>query len=201
MADKTGVCNLALSHVGVSKEIANVDTENSASASACRRFYDKALNEIFEDFSWPFANKFAALGLVEEDPNNDWGYSYRYPSDCKRLLKILSGIRNDSRQTKVSYELGSDSSGILIFTDEEDAEAKYTEFVTDTSFYPTAFEMMLSLLLAAYIAPRVTGGDPFKLGVQAFQKYSLSQSKAQANALNEQAEDEPVEAESIRARE
>lgn len=197
---KTAICNLALSHLGVSKEIGNITTEKSASASACRRFFDDAQDEVFRDFVWPFANKYNTLGLVAENPNNDWAFSYRYPSDCRRLIKILSGVRKDSRQTLVKYEIGIDDSGKLIFTDQGEAVVKYISFVSNISFYPTDFIMALSLLLASYIAPRVTAGDPTKLGERALRNYIRSRAKAEANALNERAEDEPVEAEVIRAR-
>ena len=46
--------------------------------------------------------------------------------------------------------------------------------------------MALSLRLAAYIAPRVTGGDPFKLGMRALELYAVEMSKAKKNASNEQ---------------
>ena len=201
MASKTGTCNLSLGHLGISKEIGNIETEKSASAAACRRYFDISLDEVFRDFVWPFANKYADLGLVEESPNEDWAYSYRYPSDCRRLQKILSGIRNDTNDTRVPYELGNDANGKLIFTDKENAQVKYTVFISDAGLYTSDFIMMHSFLLAAYIAPRITGGDPFGLRKDAFNFYLLSQGKAQDNALNEQGNEKPVEAESIRARE
>ena len=61
--------------------------------------------------------------------------------------------------------------------------------------------MMLSLLLAAYIAPRVTSGDPFKLGERAFGLYLNSKIKAESTALNEQDDEEQVDSEFIRSRE
>lgn len=194
------MCNLALSHDGVSKEIANVETENSANAAACRRFFEPARDETFRDFNWPFAKKFVTLGLVESDPNTDWAYSYRYPSDCMRIRKILSGIRNDSRQSRVVYERASDDSGGLIFTDEANAVLKYTKKVTDVGLFTPDYIMMFSLLLASYIAPRVTAGDPFKLGERAFKLYAFSKTKAEATAFNEEQDDELVESEFIRVR-
>ncbi len=200
MASKTEICNLALSHLGVSKEIANIDTEKSASALACRRFYESARDEIFRDFNWPFATNYIALELIEENPNTDWAFSYRYPSDCTRIRKILSGLRNDSRQSRVSYEIARDDTARLIFTDERDAVIKFTKKTTTESFYPQDFVMALALLLAAYIAPRLTAGDPFKVGERAFNLYLLSKQKAEAGSFNEQQNDENVESEFVRAR-
>src|SRR5688572_11149621 len=111
MASETEIANLALSHLGVGKEIANLETERSQEAVACRRFYDTARDATLRDFSWPFATKIAVLGLIEADPNDEWDYSYRYPSDCLQLRRILSGVRNDTRDSRVPFKLAHDDSG------------------------------------------------------------------------------------------
>lgn len=201
MPGKTEICNFALAHLGVSKPIGDIETDKSASAQACRVFFDISNDETFRDFNWPFATIYLELGLVEETPNTNWDYSYRYPSDCSNFRKILSSIRNDNRQTRVSYEIASDSEGRLIFTDRENAIGKYTSKIVDTNLYSADYTMMLSLLLASYIAPRVTAGDPFGLGSRAFKLYVASREKAQATAFNEQQDDENPEAESVRVRE
>lgn len=201
MSTKTEICNLAISHDGISSPIANIETDKSEEADACRTFYDISRDETFRDFSWPFATKFSALGLVESSPNNDWAFSYRYPSEATYLHKILSGIRNDSRQTRVSYELGSDDTSALIFTDMENACIKYTKKISDESLYPPDFVIALSFLLAFYIAPRITAGDQFGLSNRAIQSYANSINKARRTAFAEQQDDEEVESEFIRSRE
>lgn len=201
MASSTEICNMALSHLGVGKEIANIETEQSQEASACRRFYDIARDYTLRDFLWPFVRRYQALGLVAEEPNTEWAFSYRYPTDCLKIHKILSPRRNDTRQSKISYMIAQDSVGRLIFTDIEDAEIIYTQKETDPDKYPPDFIMALSFRLAAYIAPRLTSGDPFKLGDRAMQMYSIEISKAAANSVNEQQAEEEVESELIRARE
>jgi len=60
--------------------------------------------------------------------------------------------------------------------------------------------MAVSLLLASYIAPRVTGGDPFKMGDRALRVYNFSYNKAKNNAFNEQQDEQPPESEFITAR-
>lgn len=201
MASSTEICNLALSHLGVGKEIAALETERSQEASACRRFFDLARDEALRDFAWPFATKIIALGLVEEEPNDEWNYAYRYPTDCLNLRRILSGTRNDTRQTRVPHRIARDDSGRLIYTDTENAEAEYTILVDDPEQYPPDFTMALSLLIASYIAPRVTGGDPFKMGDRALRLYALSIEKARANSINEEQTEEHPESEFIRGRE
>ena len=92
MASKTEIGNLALSHIGIGKEVANIETEQSAEASALRRVYDTALRKTLRDFNWPFARVIADLGLIEEDPTDEWDFSYRVPSDCVSFRRIPSGV-------------------------------------------------------------------------------------------------------------
>lgn len=200
MADKTGICNMSISHLAVSKEIGNVETERSAEASACRRFYQPALDEALRDFPNPYLTVIQPLALVETDPNDEWAYSYRYPADCSKAIRILSGIRNDSPDTKVPYRIIKDSQGALILTDKENAELEYSQESTDPNIWAADFVMAFSLLLAFYIAPRVTAGDPFKLGERAYRAYVISIAKARANAVGEQQDEPAPDSDSIRAR-
>lgn len=200
MASKTDICNIALSHLGISKEIANLDTEQSKEAAACRRFYDVTIEATLKDYSWPFASKIATLNLIEENPNDEWGYSYRYPTDCLFFRRILSGNRNDTELTKVPYAVTKDDSGYVVFTDRAEAECEYTVRISDESFFTSDFIIAVSYRLASYVAPRITAGDPFKLGQLAMQKYMIELSKAVANAFNEDQSITLQDTESIAAR-
>lgn len=200
MASKVGICNLALSHLGIGKDIANFDTEKSQEAAACRTFYDQALQQTLRDFEWPFATRFADLVLVEEDPTEEWAFSYRYPAGCLLFRKILSGTRNDTTDTKVAYRLASDVAGQLIFADKEEAQCEFTANITDPSLYPSDFIQSLSLRLALYIAPRITSGDPMAIQNKIALLYSSELLKAQSNSLNEQQSELLPDAELIRAR-
>ena len=201
MASVALICNLALSHIGIEKEIANLTTEKSPEASTCRRYYDSTRDEVLRDFRWPFATKILALGLLEEDPNSKWAFSYRYPTDCLLAREILSGVMPNTRQSRVPYQIGQDDSGKLIFTNQANAELEYTVMCNDPQIYPPDFVMAFSLRLASYIAPRLTGGDPFKMAERSFQLFNLSKTKAQANASNEEQPQEDPQSEFERARE
>jgi hypothetical protein len=201
MPTPTEIANLALSHLGVGKEIANLETEASQEAQACRRYFPTALEATLRDFPYPFANTFAPAQLVETEPNEEWGYSYRYPSGVVKLIRILSGIRNDTRQSRIPYKIGRDEVGRLIYTDRQDAILEYTALVTDTSKFTADAATALSFRLAAYIAPRLTGGDPFKMGERAIKYYFVELGIARANAVNEQQDEEKPPAEWTVARE
>lgn len=199
------VCNFALSHLGVGKAISSLD-ESSKEAEACNLFYEPARDEMLSSFVWPFATKNLALGLVSTKgdtahPTTEWYYSYRYPADALYLQKILSCIRNDNRQSRVPYELAADSTGTLIFTDQQNAVIRYTSTLgQNPARWAPDFAFALSYRIAAYVAPRVTGGDPFKVGQLALQMWKMSLAQARASAANEIQVDEQPDAELIRAR-
>lgn len=198
---KTVIANLALTHLGVGKDIANLETENSAEARACRRVYDTLRDEALRAFHWPFATKLANLALVEEDPNDEWDFAYAYPTDCLDFRRILSGIRNNTRQTLVPYRVANTGSQIVIFTDTENAIGEYTFRELTVERYPSDFTMALSALIAFHIAPQITAGDPFKMGPRALDLYEATVTMAKANALNESQDEETPESEFVRTRE
>lgn len=201
MASITDICNMAISHLGISKDIANVTTEQSAEAKACRRFYDIAREAVLKDYNWPFATKVAVLNLVESNPNDEWTYSYRYPSDCLYARRILSGFRDDTELTRIPYKITQDDTGILIYTDRQDAELEYTLNTDNYDIFSADFKLALSYRLAHYIAARLTAGDPYSLGDKCLQKYVLEIQKASANAFNEDKSSLPLTTDSIQARE
>lgn len=201
MATQVGICNQALSLIGVAKEIANIETEKSAEAQACRRFYDDTLDEVLRDFPWPHAMVTTALGLVAEDPNDEWKFSYQYPTDCLMAHRILSALRPETRSSRIPYKIGYASTGRLIYTDREDAELQYTVRNVDPTTYPPDFSFCLALLLAAKIAPRLTAGDPFSIMNKVMAMYEAQKMRARGNAANEEQPDEEADAEMIRARE
>jgi hypothetical protein len=191
---------MALSHLGIDGEIANVLTEKSPEANACRRFYSNSLAVVLGEFPWPFATRFATLELVEEDPTDEWAYSYRYPSGCLYIHRILSGIREDYQGSRVEFRISSDATGLLILTDQEDAQVEYGADITDTALFPADFNEALSYRIAASIAPRLTGGDPFKLGDKAMQMYRMTMAAAKAGSVNEEQLAVPVDSEFVRVR-
>ena len=199
MASSTEISNLAISHLGIGKEIANLDTEKSAEAAACRRFYEISKESTLADVHWTFATKFATLNLIEENPTDEWRYSYRYPVDCIHLRRIVSNYRNETVSVRIPFKILKDNAGRIIYTDQENAEAEYTEDVNDAYFTPT-FILAFSFRLASYIAPRLTGGDPFKIKAEMLAQYQIEIDRARKININEEVEDPRPESELISVR-
>jgi len=194
------ICNMALRHAGVSTEIANLETESSEAANACRRFYEISREAALRDFDWPFATRFVAMALVATNPSDEWAYAYRYPTDCLKFRRIESGVRLDTFQTIVKYRVASDAEGLLILTDKEDAVGEYTVKVENETLYHPDFTIALSYRLALEIVPSITAGDPFNLLQKIAALYQGSLVIAQANAGNEEQEEEERTSEFERAR-
>lgn len=193
MASKTTMVNMALSHIGISTQIADVDTENSKEAKVARMFFDTVRDATLSDGEWTWAKKTDDLGLIETNPNDEWLYSYAYPSDCLRAIKIPSGYEPDTNATKIKYEInGDDTYGQIILTNAENAQLKYIYRHTDVDHWPADFILANSYHLAFYMAPQLTGGDKNKLGERAIKLYQLQLNKAKKKTYNEEVVDEDL---------
>jgi len=107
----TDICNLALGHLGHSVEIATnaVLTERSKAARVFRRILSSTRQEVLRDFPWSFATGFAELTLIEEDPTNEWAFSYRLPADCVRARRVFADIgRKQGLRKRVAFRVVSD---------------------------------------------------------------------------------------------
>lgn len=194
------ITNMALGHLGISKEMVDFDTDTTKEAAACRLFYAQARDECLRDFPWAWATRVEELTQDQTTPNDEWTYSYDLPSDIIRISRIFSGFRPETAYARVPFRVVSDGSAAQLHTNQADAVLEYIEKVTDVEMFPPDFVQMLSLLLASYIAPRVAGGDDFKLGDKALQKYEWARNRAWANAANEQQSEEPADSSFITIR-
>lgn len=200
LSSDVALCNLALSHLGISTVIQSM-TERSKEAQACTAFYQQTLEEVLRDFPWPFATVTGALALVAANPTTEWAFSYRVPSDALNLRRILSPCgRVETLRSRVPFRLGSDAQGLLIFTDQEDAVGEWTSRESLLAVRPPDFVQAHALLLAGYLAPRVTKGDDAKLGDRALKLYAWRLDTAWENAARESVADLPPESEFISCR-
>lgn len=154
--------------------------------------------------------RFLSPGQIAGPDPSAWGY-------VQPMSAYQSG-RIATPQSRVKYRIMSDDDGLLIFTDFAPVPAtydtatppnlvtptlpqiEYTVEQDDANFYPPDFCQALSLLMASYAAPSLTGGDPNKLGKRALDLYEWAIVRAQANAANEEQPDLLPESEMMRER-
>jgi hypothetical protein len=200
MASKTEIANLAIGHLGYTKFIANIETEQSKEAKAANRFYDMARQAVLRDFHWDFAKIYKSLGLIAENPTDEWRYSYEYPTDCLMIRRVMSGIRNSPQDRKIPYQLSYGASDTVIYMDIQTPCLEYTKDVTDGARFPPDFILSLSRRLSVYLTPHLTRGDQFKIGTNMMNLYVQELGVARSNSANEFQKDEDPDAEYIRAR-
>jgi len=205
MASKTEICNLALSNIGISQFITDVDapSEKSNEAIVCRRWYDISLNFALEDFDWNFARRRLALAEIASTPPSTWAKVYAYPSDCATARKIeVAGVRVPYAEQRIPFEVAAETAVTgdykVIYTDCELAVLVYTKRITDAGLFDAQFVMALAWLLAANIAMPLAVNS--KLAAQAASNYQAAKLTAFASHLNERQEDPEPASETERAR-
>lgn len=201
MASSIDIANLALGNIRA--QSINAFDEASIEAQVCDQRYDLARQFVLRDNPWRFANKIAALALVDETAA-EWSYVYDYPTDClaarhivgeyglsyERTAYYRSEVDYDylSRfRTRIPFEVAQQSDGSrAILCDLEDAYLAYTADVTDTTQFQADFIEALAWYLAAQIAVPIVGSNEGReLRKDALQMYSQLTNAARANDANE----------------
>jgi hypothetical protein len=147
MSSKVDICNMALIHVGAMPSVVSLDPpDGGAYALHCARFYPIALNQLLA-LPFQFAMKRTALDLVEENPNDQWLYSYSIPSDCVRTFHVLpSGVTSDNDGIEFIVE------GQRIFCDQPYVSLLYTTSEVTAGNFTPLFADALSRLLAYFLS-------------------------------------------------
>jgi hypothetical protein len=166
MASPVDICNLALAHLGDSATVASIDPpEGSAQAEHCARFYPIARDHLLEEYLWGFTMRRGALALLES-PTTAWAYCYARPNLALRLVSVQAADAADDTvvegQSAVIpqefIEEALDDGTRVIYTDLENAHARYSVLVTDTTKWSPKFVTCLGWLLASYLAGPVIRG-------------------------------------------
>lgn len=232
---EVGIVNLALSRMGSTQVISAFDgLSNEAIQGAL--WYPQTRDAILADFPYPWAEAYFVLPEVagpettQTRANAQWLRSYRYPSDCLKLRRIVrtpyallaggipqttggNGInywynepwrRAVGDAYPVSYGLGNDSIGRLIMSDWYGCNgltAIYTQAVTDPTQFDADFTDTLVWRLAVELSMSL--GFSATIRQQCEKMYEGTIRKARATAYNAIASDIPyirTQAETIRAR-
>lgn len=184
------ICNLALARIGILQAIDDLD-EASNEARACSLVFDACLDDLLTAHDWPFlSNRTAALGLVEEEPDDTWAYSYRLPSDCLVAGSLGEGI---------AFQLSSDEVGGLILANLNPATLTYRARLDDVAQLPHDVAMALVGRVAVEIGPALSRSDTVVERARVTYEKALAQ--AIANRQNEPEAGETRDAEAIADRE
>lgn len=172
------ICNMALSRAGATQFITDIN-ENSANGRMCLQWYDTCRKSLMEELPWPFALRSDTLALVEENPNDEWAYAYRYPSDAVRLNRIIGSLNEP-----IPYAIAGDSTGRLVYTNWPDPDMWYNIDVTTPGHFSSFFAEALAWSMCKELAilSRSTAGT-FE---RASREYMAALNRAAGHAQNEQ---------------
>lgn len=188
MSSVVDICNLALSHLGDNANVSNIDPpEGSEQSEHCARFYSLSRDALLELHDWNFSTTKKQLAAVTSDWAQ-WQYAYLAPSDCLRVLAILDPTATDdntypvptitsggyvsdaiqSVKTPQNFVRETDSTGRdIIYTNQEDAVARYTRLVEDPTQFTPLFVQALSWHLASALAGPLLKGETGRKTAQA----------------------------------
>lgn len=219
MASEVGICNIALSRLGIDQLIESLDDPNTR-ARQCRLHYAEVRDQVLQDFPWNFAQTVVALAPVANVEVPGWGHVYRYPSDCLRAQVVTndSGSRLPQlasfwtydiwdydaqfpQANRIPFRIMADpltAGARIIVTDISEAYLWYTRQVTDPNQMPALFRSALSWRLASEIGLGVKADG--RLHQNAMEKYLWSVSQGQAQSLNEERPDRSQASPSITIR-
>lgn len=150
MLTKVNICNVALSRIGVSQQIASL-TEGSTESAACALHYDHALEMLLKEVDWGFARRRVTLTAFAGEAPDPWEYQYEFPANCARPLRIDDKRVTRLREEVVPFTTETDAStgARKILTNQDDACLIYTYIETDVSRYPAEFADVLAWRMAA----------------------------------------------------
>lgn len=150
MASKMEIWNMALSHIGHRGYIRDPN-ESSVEASHCRTFYPTAVEVALERHAWTFATKREQLAQIT-NPVQHWLYAYSRPNACVKMRAVLLYQSTDDSQEQDFEEESTPTGEPIIYTNVENAVAKFTALVSDTAKFSPMFTLSVSYDLAAMLA-------------------------------------------------
>jgi len=160
------VVNRGLLRIGA-RTIANLATEQSREAVAANLILEDEIRSTLRDYPWKFAKRYNdALVLVagtDTVPANvDWQYSYRLPADYVMVRRLATeGTGRSFEPDPKTFEVGTDTTGELLFTGEIDPQLEYTARINCVvQKGDELFRDALAWRLAAALAPSLAQVDP-----------------------------------------
>lgn len=157
VADTLRIVNVALSRLGISQQIVNIATDTVIEAVVTRLEYPDAVQATLRDFPWPFATRYVQLAVVTTNPNSDWAFAYRQPTDCLFERRLVVKRHGAIDPEPPAFQLATDDTGGLIFTNLANAVLEYTARpkCPHTRSEPL-FRDAVAWRLAAALAPALT---------------------------------------------
>lgn len=181
-SSQTKIYNLALSALLLSKEVSNVDTDQSNEVRVFNTHWDIAFESTIQDLDLDSLSQPVTLELIENltsDSDQVWDYVYKYPSKCIFLRRLRSVAVTDTKYTHISKRTGIYNGVRGIFTNEVNAVAEcMTNDIPLTALSPMA-AMAVAYKLASLSAPLIVGKGSQRLREKLEEAYAMFKIEAQ----------------------
>lgn len=158
------VCNLALRRVDAAKTITGFG-EGTLESSISEQFYQPTLEEVLADHPWKFAAKTASLAQTTALPG--WIYAFTKPNDFVRIISAA-----DNKYFRGSGVFDYQREDEFFLSDSSEFWLRYVQNAPAINNWP----------------PRFLGGVVLKIAAKMVGP--LKRSRAQADELEQKAEDE-----------
>jgi hypothetical protein len=157
MYSKVQIYNLALGALLLNKRIADVDTDTSTECQTLNIHYQAALVTTLEDLDLDGISVEMPLELIQEEPNDNWLYVYKYPSNCAFFRRIQSTVLKDTRVTQIARRVGNLNNQRVIYTDQQDAIGEYIPIDVPLNMLSASAGLAVAYKLAILSAPLISG--------------------------------------------
>jgi len=181
-----GICNIALSHLGLPGRVTNITSPGFQEEIICARFYATARDYVLKKTMPRFARRKSLL-VIHDTANDDanlegeWSYAFNLPTGALRILKVLQEGAAKSRPG-LDFDIYTEADGtqlILTNVSETKTYADYVYQETDTTEFTGEFTLALSYYLAGLIAtPLIMGADGVQLAGAMRALYAIEEANA-----------------------
>jgi hypothetical protein len=146
VADFVTIANLAASALGEDDQLSSPDDNNHLSRSV-RAVWDVERRAALRDHSWNFAMARQALPASADTDPHPYGFAYRLPAECLRLIEV-TGFRRGDYQLEGKFILSDAAAPLRI---------RYIVDVAEPAEWDDLFVKAFAMRVAWQIADRITG--------------------------------------------
>ena len=199
---KAKIFNLTLSSLLLSKEVTNTETDPGNEVRILNLWWDTALESTLKDLDLDRLSTPITLELITELYEGPWKYVYKYPTNCAKFRRIVSGHLIDNNRTHIAKRTGQYEGQDAIFTNEYQAVAEcMPKNISLAALSPMA-AVAVSKRLGVLSAPLVVGKGAAKLITELEQAYVIAKVEAQEDDHEENFnyEEESIRSEFVAAR-
>lgn len=193
MYSKADIFNLALGALLLQRKVTDPDTDKSNENNVLLTHYETALYSALADMDLDSTSTTDTLELVETDPNSMWSYSYKYPTNCVKLRRVippstLVECRRDNSWTQVRRRVEIRGGQKVILTDQQEADIEFIPKDVPLSSLTANGGLAVAYKLASLAAPLIVGKGAGKLREDILKMYSFYVTEAKQNDKEENAE-------------